>query len=80
MINRLPHSRYAHRRRALLDLAERTDDRFLRTAFGTAESCHANFCNDWMDRENLEPYLPDIQHLVQLLLEAQASDVGAHEG
>ena len=76
----LPHSRYAHRRRALLDLAERTDDRFLRTAFATAESSHANFYNDWMDQEHLETYLPDIQHLVQLLIEAQASDVGAHHG
>lgn len=34
----LPHSRYAHRRRALLDLAERTGDGFLEMAFGTAQS------------------------------------------
>ena len=67
----LPHSRYPHRRRALLDMAETTGDRFLRTAFATAESCHANFYNDWMDQEHLETYLPDIQHRVQLLLEAQ---------
>ena len=67
----LPHSRYAHRRRALLDLAERTGDGFLPIAFGTAESCHANFYNDWMDQEHLETYLPGIQRLVHLLLEAQ---------
>ena len=68
----LPHSRYAHRRRALLDLAERTGDGFLEMAFGTAQSCHANFYNDWMDQEDLETYLSGIQHLVQLLLDAQA--------
>ena len=68
----LPHGRYAHRRRALLDLADRTGDRFLRTAFATAESCHSNFYNDWMDQEHLEDYLPDIQHPVQQLLDAQA--------
>ena len=50
-------------------LAERTGDRFLRTAFATAQSCHSNFYNDWMDQEDLETYLPDIQHL---LLDAQA--------
>ena len=53
-------------------LAERTDDRFLRTAFATAQSCHSNFYNDWMDQEDLETYLTDIRHLVHLLLDAQA--------
>ena len=75
----LPHSRYAHRRRALLDLADRTGDRFLPMAFGTAESCHANCYNDWMDQEHLETYLPGIQRLV-LLLDAQASDAGGNDG
>ena len=53
-------------------LAERTGDRFLRTAFATAQSCHSNFYNDWMGQEDLETYLPDIQHLAHLLLDAQA--------
>ena len=53
-------------------LAERTGDRFLRTAFATAQSCHLNFYNDWMDQEDLETYLPNIQHLMHLLLDAQA--------
>ena len=70
----LPHSRYAHRRRALLDLAERTGDGFLPMTFGTAESCHANFYNDWMDQEHLETYLPGIQRLVRQLLDVRASD------
>ena len=67
----LPHSRYARRRCALLDLAERTGGSFLEMAFGTAQSCHANFYNGWMDQEDLETYLPGIQRLVHLLLEAQ---------
>ena len=74
----LPHNRYAHRRRALLDLAERTGDGFLPMAFGTAESCHANFYNDWMDQEHLETYLPGIQRLVRQLLDVRASDAGGN--
>ena len=34
-------------------------------------TCHANFYNDWTDQEHLETYLPGIQRLVHLLLEAQ---------
>ena len=67
----LPHGGNAHRRRALLDLAERTGDGFLPMAFGTAESCHANFYNDWMDQEHLETYLPGIQRLVRQLLDVR---------
>ena len=62
----------------LLDLAERTGDGFLPMAFGTAESCHANFYNDWMDQEHLETYLPGIQRLVRQLLDVRASDAGGN--
>ena len=41
---------------------------FVRAAFGIAESCHANFHNDWMEREHLEGYLPDIQDVVRIVL------------
>ena len=41
-------------------------------ALGTARSCHANFYNDWMEQEELEGYLPDIQAFVNQLLEARA--------
>ena len=65
-----------------MDLAERTGDGFLPMACGTAESCHVNFYNDWMNQEHLETYLPGIQRLVQLQLQldAQASDAGAQDG
>ena len=62
----------------VLDLAERTGDGFLPMAFGTAESCHANFYNDWMDQEHLETYLPGIQRLVRQLLDVRASDAGGN--
>ena len=36
----LPHGRYHHRRQALLDLAERLDNPFIRSTFGLAQACH----------------------------------------
>ena len=68
----LPHGKYQHRRHALLDLADSTNDPFLRIALGTARSCHANFYNDWMEEEELEGYLPGIQAFVNHLLETRA--------
>ena len=70
-----PAARRARRSGGLIGgqyLAERTGDRFLRTAFATAQSCHSNFYNDWMGQEDLDAYLPGIRHLVHLLLDAQA--------
>ena len=66
-----PHSKYAHRRHALFEMAERLNNPFLRTAFGVAESCHANFYNDWMEQEHLDGYLPDIEELVAIILRAR---------
>lgn len=67
----LPHSKYAQRRRAVMDLAARQDDSFIRAAFGVAQSCHSNFYNDWMEQEDLDSYLPDIRQLVDLVLSAK---------
>ena len=68
----LSHSKYAHRRRAVFDLANRMDNPSIRLAFGVAESCHANFYNDWMEQEHLDSYLPDIKELVRIILGAKA--------
>jgi hypothetical protein len=68
----LPHSKYAHRRHAALELAAKLNNPFIRTAFGVAESCHANFYNDWMEQEHLDGYLPDIEELVTIILAADA--------
>ena len=68
----LPHSKYAHRRRAVLDLAIEQGNPFIRSTFGVAESCHANFYNDWMELEHLVVYLLDIKELVRIILDAKA--------
>ncbi len=68
----LPHSKYAHRRRAVLDLAIEQDNPSIRAIFGIAQSCHANFHYDWMEQEHLDTYLPDIKELVRIILDARA--------
>lgn len=70
---KLPHGKYAHRRHAVFELAERLDNPFVRATFGVAESCHSNFYNDWMEREHLDGYLPDIETLVNIILDSAAS-------
>ena len=49
--------------RAALQLAEQLNNPFVRATFGVAQSCHSNFYNDWMEQEDLEGYLPDIESL-----------------
>ncbi len=68
----LPHGKYQHRRRALMDLALEQRNPSLRLAFGIAQSCHSNFYNDWMEQEDLDSYIPDIEELVRTLLDAGA--------
>ena len=66
----LSHGKYAHRRNAVFELAERLDNPFVRSTFGVAESCHSNFYNDWMEQEHLDGYLPDIETLVNIILDS----------
>ena len=68
----MPHSKYANRRHAAFQLADQLDNPFVRATFGVAESCHANFYNDWMEQEHLDGYLPDIEALVNIVLDARA--------
>ena len=68
----LPHSKYAHRRLALFQMADQLNNPFIRTAFGVAQSCHANFYNDWMEQEDLDGYLPDIEELVTIILSSRS--------
>ena len=67
----LPHSEYTHRRHALFEMADRLNNPFIRAAFGVAESCHANFYNDWMEQEHLDSYVPDIEESVTIILRAR---------
>ena len=68
----LPHGKYAHRRRAVLQLADRLNNPFVRSTFGLAQSCHGNFYNDWLEQEDLDTYLPDIERLVNIILGEKA--------
>lgn len=68
----LPHGRYHHRRRAVLDLAEAQGAPFIRATFGIAQACHGNFNNDSIEQEDMETYLPDIRELVRTILDARA--------
>ncbi len=70
---RLPHAECAHHRRAALQLAEQLNNPFVRATFGVAQSCHSNFYNDWMEQEDLEGYLPDIESLVNIILNARSA-------
>lgn len=67
---KLPHGKYAHRRHAVFELAERLNNPFVRATFGVAQSCHSNFYNDWMEQEDLDGYLPDIETLVNIILDS----------
>ncbi len=68
----MPHSKYANRRHAVFQLADQMDNPFIRAAFGISQSCHSNFYNDWMEQEDLDGYLPDIETLVNIVLDARA--------
>ena len=73
----LPHSKYQHRRRAMMGLAEESGNAVFRAGLNIAESCHSNFYNDWMERENLDSCLPDIQEFVHIVLESRGD---SHDG
>ena len=67
-----PHGKYAQRRHAALELADERGDASIRLAFGIAESCHANFYNDWMEQEDLDTHVADIRDFVEKILNARA--------
>ena len=70
--HRLPYSKYQHRRSAALDLAEQSGNPMVRAGLNVARSCHSNFTNAWMSRDDLDSCLPDIQAFVKIVLEAKA--------
>lgn len=67
-----PHNRYAQRRQAVRDLADRLDNPSPREHFGIALSCHANFYNDWLEQEDLAEYVGYIEELVYIVLSHKA--------
>ena len=68
----IPHGKYAHRRQAVQELGETLANPSLRHIFRRAEACHANFYNDWMEREELEDDLHYIEELVNVVLSQKA--------
>ncbi len=68
----MSHGKYQHRCRALMDLTLQQGNPFVRSTFGVAQSCHSNFYNDWMEQEDLDSYIPDIEELVRIILDARA--------
>ena len=71
--HQMPHGKYAQRRHAVFQLADQLENPFVRATFGVAQSCHSNFYNDWMEQEDLDSYLPDIEELVNIVLSQKAS-------
>ena len=71
--HQMPHGKYAQHRHAVFQLADQLENPFVRATFGVAQSCHSNFCNNWMEQEDLDGYLPDIESLVNIILSAQST-------
>ena len=69
----MPQGKYAQRRHAALQLADARGDDSIRLAFKLAESCHANFYNDWMEQEDLDSHVADIRTFVEKILNARAA-------
>ena len=60
----LEHSRHGDLWRTVRLAVRETGDREIRVAFGLAESLHTNFYEAWLDREDVEDYLGEVELLV----------------
>lgn len=62
------HGKYAQRHHAVKQLAEERGDRSIFAYFKVAESCHANFYNDWMEFQDIDENRVMIRWLVEQIL------------
>lgn len=62
------HAKYAHRRDAAQNLSAELDDPTIFAYFKIAQSCHANFYNDWMYEEDVDSSRAYIRELVEKIL------------
>ena len=62
------HAKYAHRRDAAQRLAAELGDSTLFRDFQIAQSCHANFYNDWMYAEDVDSARIHIRETVEKIL------------
>ena len=69
-----PHAKYAHRRDAARRLSELQDDPAIFANFKIAQSCHANFYNDWMYAEDVDTSRAYIRELVGKILQLTATE------
>ena len=62
------HAKYAHRRDAAQSLSAELNDPTIFANFKIAQSCHANFYNDWMYAEDVDTSRAYIRELVDKIL------------
>ena len=62
------HAKYAHRRDAAQILSAELSDPTIFANFKIAQSCHANFYNDWMYEEDVDTSRAYIRELVDKIL------------
>ena len=62
------HAKYAHRRDAAQALSAELNDPTIFAYFKIAQSCHANFYNDWMYEEDVDTSRAYIRELVDKIL------------
>ena len=62
------HAKYAHRRDAAQILSAELNDPTIFAYFKIAQSCHANFYNDWMYAEDVDTSRAYIRELVDKIL------------
>lgn len=60
----MEHSRHGHLWRVVRALVRETGDAEIRGAFSSAESLHVNFDEVWMEREDVEYFMGDVERLV----------------
>ena len=62
------HAKYAHRRDGAQRLAAELGDAAIFRDFQIAQSCHANFYNDWMYAEDVDSARSHIRETVEKIL------------
>ena len=60
----LEHGRHGDLWRTVRLAVRETGDREIRVAFSLAESLHTNFYEDWLEQEDVEDYLGEVERLV----------------
>ena len=68
------HAKYAQRRHAAQLLAELESDPAIFAYFKIAQSCHANFYNNWMYADDIDTSRAYIRELVDKILELTAAE------